>query len=211
MIQCLDEILSNKETRKELRIVLLKEHLSYLLKLTSSTASIVDGLPTTETTPSGFSSSNGHFLTKTSEEGVQLIKSLLELLESMVDLMREDTKEQETLTVYVHILASYLSDSSGSGGGGSQMTKKYMCDLNELVLKKLISLGSRHKEDFKLVLNRWPEVKTKIENAFKLSTNSGSGGGSGAVQSVTAGQVSSTQSVQSKAPKIQLKTFGNFK
>jgi len=213
MIQCLDEILSNKETKKELRIVLLKEHLSYLLKLTSSTASIVDGLPTTEATQSGFSSSNGHFLTKTSEEGVQLIKSLLELLESMVDLMREDTKEQETLTVYVHILASYLSDSSsGSCEGGSQMTKKYMCDLNDLVLKKLISLGSRHKEDFKQVLNRWPEVKTKIENAFKLSTNAGGlSGGSGAVQSGTAGQVSSTQSGQSKAPKIQLKTFGNFK
>ncbi len=92
------------------------------------------------------------------------------------------------------------------------MTKKYMCDLNDLVLKKLISLGSRHKEDFKQVLNRWPEVKTKIENAFKLSTNAGGlSGGSGAVQSGTAGQVSSTQSGQSKAPKIQLKTFGNFK
>ena len=66
MIKSLNEILSNKETQKELRIVLLKEHLSYLLKLTSST-----------------STSNSHFFTKTSQEGVELIKSLLDLLESM--------------------------------------------------------------------------------------------------------------------------------
>ncbi len=211
MIQCLNEILSNKETKKELRIVLLKEHLSYLLKLTSSTSSIIEDLPSNETI--GFSSSNSHFLTKTSEEGVELIKSLLELLESMVDLMREDGNEQETLTVYVHILASYLSDSSISWEESrSQISKKYMCDLNDLVLKKLISLGTRHKEDFKLVLNRWPEVKTKIENAFKLSTSvTGSGGSGLSSTGQSTGSPLTVQPGQSKAPKIQLKTFGNFK
>lgn len=84
MIQSLNEILSNSETKKELRIVLLKEHLSYLLKLTSSTSSIDVDNPV--------SSTNSHFLTKTSEEGIQLIKSLLDLLESMVNLMRDDSK-----------------------------------------------------------------------------------------------------------------------
>ena len=87
MIQCLNQILSNKETKRELRIVLLKEHLSYLLKLTSSTSNIASA-----SLKNNGQSANGHFLTKTSEEGVQLIKSLLDLLESMVDLMSEDAK-----------------------------------------------------------------------------------------------------------------------
>lgn len=85
MIQSLNEILSNKDTKKELRIVLLKEHLSYLLKLTSTTSSIDLG-------SDNYCSTNSHFLTKTSEEGIQLIKSLLDLLESMVILMSEDSK-----------------------------------------------------------------------------------------------------------------------
>ena len=80
MIQSLNEILSNKETKRELRIVLLKEHLSYLLKLTSTSSN----LPAF--------SSNAHFLNRNTEHGVQLIKSLLDLLESMVELMREDSK-----------------------------------------------------------------------------------------------------------------------
>lgn len=80
-------------------------------------------------------------------------------------------------------------------------------------------MGTNHKQDFKQVLNKWPEVKTKIENAFKLSAaeqtpkpiNSTSIH-QGHRQS---GQVNATasnnSSSQSKAPKIQLKTFGNFK
>lgn len=81
MIQSLNEILSNKQTRKELRVVLLKEHLSYLLKLTSSTFDLNQQM-----------ASNSHFLTKTTEEGIELIKSLLDLLESMVNLMGEESK-----------------------------------------------------------------------------------------------------------------------
>ena len=80
MIQSLNEILSNKQTKKELRIVLLKEHLSYLLKLTSSTDLNQQ------------MASNSHFLTRTTEEGIELIKCLLDLLESMVNLMNEDSK-----------------------------------------------------------------------------------------------------------------------
>ena len=81
MIQSLNEILSNKETKRELRVVLLKEHLSYLLKLTSTSSSNIPAF-----------SSNSHFLNRTTEHGVKLIKSLLDLLESMVELMREDSK-----------------------------------------------------------------------------------------------------------------------
>ena len=74
------------------------------------------------------------------------------------------------------------------------------------------------------MLNKWPEVKRKIENAFKLSSsltgastvdagdspsigsrsfNNSGGGGSDTY--------SNSQSTTMKAPKIQLKTFGNFK
>lgn len=215
MIQSLNEILSNKETQRELRIVLLKEHLSYLLKLTSSTSSIDVSLNNSIAT-------NSHFLTKTSEEGVKLIKSLLDLLESMVNLMGEDSKEQETLTVFIHILATYLSENNNAERI-NQSNKKYICELNELVLKKLINLGTNHKEDFKQVLNKWPEVKTKIENAFKLSSSLNNTNSSGTNQHAvskcynqtnlanSSSSSTSHSSSQSKAPKIQLKTFGNFK
>ena len=105
------------------------------------------------------SASNGHFLTKTSEEGVQLIKSLLELLESMVNLMSEDARQQETLTVYIHILATYLSSDNDKSTGldlinniNNNKKQQLICDLNDLVLRKLISLGTKHKEDFKQVI-----------------------------------------------------------
>lgn len=192
MIKSLNEILSNKATQKELRIVLLKEHLSYLLKLTSST-----------------STSNSHFLTRTTHEGVELIKSLLDLLESMVNLMSEgggddeESKEQETLTIYIHILSSYLSDNETSAS-------KYACDLNDLVLKKLINLGTNHKQEFKFVLSKWPNIKTKIENAFKMSTAQASSQTSNSTAS-SFQQTSQSATATSKAPKIQLKNFANFK
>ena len=91
--------------------------------------------------------------------------------------------------------------------------KKYVCELNDLVLKKLINLGTNHKQEFKQVLNKWPGVKTKIEDAFKLSTSLG--GGVNSVQpSASTAAVTATNSVvssQAKAPKIQLKNFANFK
>ena len=176
MIESLNEILSNKETQKELRIVLLKEHLSYLLKLTSST-----------------NQPNSHFVLKNTKEAFDLIKSLLDLLESMVNLMSEENKEQETLTIYIHILAQYLSDSAAD------------FKLNDLVLKKLLNLGTNHKQEFKLILNKWPDIKLKIENAFKTSQQTNQ-------QQMNASQTNMTSSANNKAPKIQLKTkFGYFK
>lgn len=176
MIESLNEILSNKETQKELRIVLLKEHLSYLLKLTSST-----------------NQPNSHFVLKNTKEAFDLIKSLLDLLESMVNLMSEENKEQETLTIYIHILAQYLSDSAAD------------FKLNDLVLKKLLNLGTNHKQEFKLILNKWPDIKLKIENAFKTSQQINQ-------QQMNASQTNTTSSANNKAPKIQLKTnFANFK
>ncbi len=87
MIQSLNDILSNKETQRELRIVLLKEHLSYLLKLTSSTQ-----ITQPPQSPGSNLYSNGHFFARDNEDGVLLIKSLLDLLESMVSLMSEESK-----------------------------------------------------------------------------------------------------------------------
>lgn len=219
MIQSLNEILSNKQTQKKLRVVLLKEHLSYLLKLTSSTSDLKQQM-----------ASNSHFLSKTTEEGIELIKSLLDLLESMVNLMSEESKEQETLTVFIHILAAYLSDTSSLADKtmNNQANTKYVTELNDLVLKKLISLGTNHKEDFKQVLGKWPEVKTKIENAFKLAANTTSNAGNvpsqprqSSLASNGASHSSSKPASNSsgfsadgqrvKGPKIQLKTFGNFK
>lgn len=114
-----------------------------------------------------------------------------------------------------------------------QASTKYATELNDLVLKKLISLGTNHKEDFKQVLGKWPEVKTKIENAFKLAANTSSAGNVAnqpARQSVQAsngasssgpsngdskparsGSGFSADGQRAKGPKIQLKTFGNFK
>lgn len=108
----------------------------------------------------------------------------------------------------------------------SQASTKYATELNDLVLKKLISLGTNHKEDFKQVLSKWPEVKAKIENAFKLAANTSRAGNaanqparqsvqaSNGASSSGAGQVGSGFSAdgqRAKGPKIQLKTFGNFK
>jgi hypothetical protein len=99
MIQSLNEILSNKETQKELRIVLLKEHLSYLLKLTSSTVNIPPNSSSSTTTTTTIHN-NSHFLTRTNENGVELIKSLLDLLESMVNLMEEESTGKSIYFIY---------------------------------------------------------------------------------------------------------------
>ena len=119
--------------------------------------------------------------------------------------------------MFVHILATYLSENNKSESLTST-SKKYINELNELVLNKLINLGTNHKQDFKQVLNKWPEVKTKIENAFKLSASeqqTPKAQNSMSVNQRQVGQVNvitpSVTSSQSKAPKIQLKTFGNFK
>lgn len=91
MIRCLNEILLNKETKKEMRVILLKEHLSYLLKLTSSTSTAET--PTTPPSPSY----NHALFSLTNDEGLDLIKSLLDLLESMVSLMSGDESKGNRL------------------------------------------------------------------------------------------------------------------
>ena len=104
------------------------------------------------------------------------------------------------------------------------MDTKFSCELNDLVLKKLLSLGTNHKNEFKAVLNKWPQIKTKIENAFKMSSSSSSSDSkttayySNVVSTGPANQFqfnntnsSSTPGPSSKAPKIQLKNFANFK
>ncbi len=103
----------------------------------------------------------------------------------------------------------------------NQTNMKYINDLNDLVIKKLISLGTNHKEEFKQVLGKSPEVKVKIENAFKLAANTSSGNAAtrqsfqsnGSYNTNNSGASSNTSGPSSagKAPKIQLKTFGNFK
>ena len=93
MIQSLNDILINKQTKREIRIILLKEHLSYLLKLTSSTSTTLSNLITpTSSQDQNPSQLQTNFLAITDEEGVQIIKSLLDLLESMVVLMSEESK-----------------------------------------------------------------------------------------------------------------------
>ena len=125
---------------------------------------------------------------------------------------------KETLTIYIHILTTYLSESDSINPN-----MKYACELNDLVLKKLLNLGTNHKQEFKLVLNKWPNIKVKIENAFKMSTTttaSSSSATNPASPSVynssshlanNLNQPSTPGSGSSKAPKIQLKNFANFK
>ena len=126
------------------------------------------------------------------------------------------------MTVFIHILTTYLSSNAEKSAINQATAKKYTSELNDLVLKKLINLGTNHKQDFKQVLNKWPELKTKIENAFKLSVNSNTSTSPEPVSTTNSqhSQVTNVKEVslgtpassqKTKAPKIQLKTFGNFK
>jgi hypothetical protein len=215
LIQSLNDILNNSQTKKELRIILLKEHLSYLLKITSSTsyipAFLCNDSASVEEPPV-------NFLAIKNDESLQLIKSILDLLESMVNLLSDDDslKEHETLTIFIHILSMYLNDPTIE-----QTDKKLKLlndELNDLVLKKLLNLGVKYKQEFKQVLEKWPNLKLKIGAAFKsmnaqtnqaLNSNSSS-----QIQSMSGGNSSQQQQNQqpNKPPKIQLNfNFSNFK
>lgn len=179
MIESLNQILSNKNTSKKIRIILLREHLSYLCKLTSTN----DG---------------DCFISLTSEYGFELVRSLLDLFESMVILTSEDQQDQdqenansviETLSIYVHILGAYLDNEENDN-----KTKKIQNQLNDIIIKKLIILGQNYKTEFKQVLDSWPDLKTKIGNAFKASAN----------KKESSQNFTSNQSTSNKTPKIQL-------
>jgi hypothetical protein len=105
MIKCLNEILLNKETKKEMRVILLREHLSYLLKLTSSTTNPMSLLQPHESSLSSSLSSSSSFLSLTNDDGLELIKSLLDLLESMVVLMSGE-EEKGNLLFLIILLGS---------------------------------------------------------------------------------------------------------
>ncbi|RNA25164.1 hypothetical protein BpHYR1_003796, partial [Brachionus plicatilis] len=174
MIESLTKILSNKDTSKKIRIILLREHLSYLCKLTSNT------------------NDSDCFISLTSECGFELVKSLIDLFESMVALTKEDQEDSnsvdETLTIYVHILGAYLNLEEND-----TKIKRKQTQLNDIVIKKLLNLGLNYKQEFKQVLEKWPELKSKIGNAFKASAS----------QKENA-QTSNQSSSGSKTPKIQL-------
>lgn len=208
MIQSLNEILTNQQTRKDIRIILLKEHLSYLLKLTSTPLNQHDS---DEPSPSSIAALNtSHIFTVKTEDGVMLIKSLLDLLESMVILMSQESKDLETLTIFVHILSMHLYDISTDTSNTPNDQKKRSKELNDLVLDKLLKLGVNYKQEFKQILDKYPNLKTKIGNAFKLQTSIQQSKSS---QNNHPGQSQQTQQQQqSKAPKIQLNfNFSNFK
>lgn len=173
MIESLNEILQNAQTSKDLRVILLREHLTYLLKMTSL-------------------SSNGELAQR--KNGVALVKALLDLIESMIALMSDDedqSKQIDTLTIYIHMLSVYLSD------------ERKMVELNDVVLKKLLNLAANHKAEFKQVLDEHPSLKTKIGNAFKANSANAQQSNANSNQQHQAQQ----QQQASKAPKIQLKNF----
>lgn len=162
MIKSLNEIIMNKEANKEIRIILLKEHITYLLKLTSATQQA-------SSTPDELNIPPNNFLSVNTDEGIQLISSLLDLLESMVFLMNDqeeppndttNSKNFETLTVYVHILAQYLNENAAD-----QSRKQ----LNDLVVQKVLNLGKNYKLQLKSVLDKWPNLKVKFGNALKAT------------------------------------------
>jgi hypothetical protein len=205
MIQSLNEILTNQQTRKDIRIILLKEHLSYLLKLTSTPLNQND----IDESSSIAAMNTSHIFTVKTEDGVMLIKSLLDLLESMVVLMSEESKDQETLTIFVHILSMHLYDISTDTSNTPNDQKKRSKELNDLVLDKLLKLGVNYKQEFKQILDKYPNLKTKIGNAFKSQTSNQQSKSS---QQNHPGQSQQQQQQQSKAPKIQLNfNFSNFK
>ncbi|CAF0928332.1 unnamed protein product [Brachionus calyciflorus] len=180
MIESLNEILSNKKTCKKIRIILLREHLSYLCKLTSSTNDL----------------ESNSFISLSSENGFELIKSLLDLFESMVSLTSEDSEDSlnETLTIYVHILGAYLNEEVIN----DTKLKRKQGQLNEIVIKKLVNLGVNYKQELKLVMDKWPDLKNKIGNAFKASANQTSN------ETQATSKVSNQSLNSAKTPKIQL-------
>lgn len=82
MIKCLNEIILNKETSRDLRVILLKEHLSYLLKLASTAVS-----HSNEDEPIATSG----LLSLTTENGLRTVSSLIDLFESMVFLVNDSS------------------------------------------------------------------------------------------------------------------------
>jgi hypothetical protein len=171
LIKCLNDILINPSTKKEIKMILLKEHLSHLLELTTNNTNN--------------NTNNSILLT---ESNIRLITSLLDLLESMIDLMKtnkidkkeeekeegaELTQEEETLTIFIHILSVYLIDKTTMMSKyKKQIDRNRISDLNDLVLAKLINLGKNHTVLFKQILNKWPNIKSKIETAIKSSSTS---------------------------------------
>jgi hypothetical protein len=221
MIKCLNEILLNKETKKEMRVILLREHLSYLLKLTAATpnpSSLLQHAQQQEPPhQQEFIQNNSTFLSLTSDDGLGLIKSLLDLLESMVALMSgedESVKEQETLTIFVHILGMYLTEPASAAlqPSSSIEVAKRSHELNEFVIKKIVALGVGYKQELKGILEKWPSLKLKIGTALKSSTSissSSSSSATGAGISLTTGSATGRfnpvqQPQANKTPKIQL-------
>jgi hypothetical protein len=222
LIQSLNDILNNNQTKKELRVILLKEHLSYLLKITSSSTAYV--MPSTSLYHHGNNSYKSeaaeteviNFLSIRNDDSLQLIKSILDLLESMVNLLSDDESlkvEHETLTIFIHILSMYLNDpadeSSEHHHHADLKIKRLTNELNDLVLKKLLCLGVKYKQEFKQVLDKWPNLKSKIGNAFKtMNANSIQSQSQTSAQN----QMNSANQVSNKAPKIQLNfNFSKFK
>lgn len=91
----------------------------------------------------------------------------------------------------------YLIDSSNKENTNTNK------ELNDIVLIKLINLAKQYKQEFKQILEKWPNLKTKIEVAFKSiapvnppPANQSQGAGS-----------SNASSSTTKAPRIVLKKF----
>lgn len=80
MIKCLNEIIMNKQTARDLRVILLKEHITYLLKLASSATD----------------ASYPCLLTISTDHGLRLISSLIDLFESMVFLVNDPDIDSDT-------------------------------------------------------------------------------------------------------------------
>jgi hypothetical protein len=210
LIQSLNDILQNNQTKKELRIILLKEHLSYLLKITSATAYMPLSLckDSTNNEPQ-----TGNFLAIINGENLQVIKSIIDLLESMVNILNDDEslKEHETLTIFIHILSMYLNDPNVEHSDNK--TRLLNDELNDLVLKKLLNLGVKYKQEFKQVLEKWPNLKAKIGAAFKSMNAQTNQTVSSSSNQSNVGQQQNQQQIQpNRPPKIQLNfNFSKFK
>lgn len=80
LVACLNDVLRNKQTSRDLRVILLKEHISYLLKLASTSTS-------ESSQPS--EADNSMLLAVDTSEGRQLVAALLDLFEAMVFLVND--------------------------------------------------------------------------------------------------------------------------
>ena len=236
VLDLLRRVVDDKRTSRELRVLLLKDNLSHLVKMAVAAGATLgdnSSSSSSSSTSAAIDTTAPKMFTVESDDGVALCTCLLDLLESMVTVMgcagaasgddqtplAAASKDQEALTVFVHVLGTFLQqqedDPTKTTDATLRRKKKRSDELNAYAIKKLLALGLSHKQELKQVLEKWPALKAKIATAFKNSAATATSSGLSNQQQLAQQQQQQQNlaaSQQNKAPKIQLNfNFSTFK